>query len=111
MGTMTRCPAHPGETLRADFLQPLEMTVTDLAKALKLPPHRIYGLIKGKSRVDAELGLRLAHFFGHSERYWMEQQMDYDCWVASRMHGPKVKEEIAPLSRSEMRQLKLARAS
>lgn len=111
MGTVTRCPAHPGETLRTDYLQPLEMTVTDLAKALCVPPHRIYGLIKGKSRVDAELGLRLAHYFGHPERRWMELQLDYDCWVASRMHGPTVQEEIAPLPRSEARQLKLAQAS
>lgn len=111
MTNLTRCPAHPGEILRTGYLQTLEMTVTDLAKALNVPPHRIYGLVKGKSKVDAELGLRLAHYFVEPERRWLDLQLDYDCWVASRMHGPTLQEEIEPMSGAAMKELKLAQAS
>ncbi len=67
---MRRDPIHPGKFL-ADELAALNMTPTELAKALHVPPNRICQIIKGRRAMTADTALRLSQWLGTSAELWM----------------------------------------
>ena len=67
-------PIHPGEVLLLDFLEPLGVTQHRLAILIDVPPRRINEIVHGKRRISADTALRLARFFGTSERFWINLQ-------------------------------------
>ncbi len=71
-------PVHPGEILLDEFLQPLGLTQYRLAKGLSVPPRRINEIVHGTRAITADTALRLARFFGTSERFWLNLQTAYD---------------------------------
>ena len=71
-------PIHPGEVLLLDFLEPLGVTQHRLAILIDVPPRRINEIVHGKRRISADTALRLARFFGTSERFWINLQARYD---------------------------------
>ena len=78
MSTQNLLPVHPGEILLENFLEPLEISQDRVAKELKVPPRRIYEIVQGQRSVNADMAHRLAHYFGMSERYWLDLQARYD---------------------------------
>ena len=93
-------PIHPGEFLRLDFLEPLEMSQYRLAQELKVSQVRISEIVRGKRSITADTALRLARFFGNSARFWMGIQEHYDLDVAQTEIGARLEREIQPLKRS-----------
>ncbi len=71
-------PIHPGEVLLEEYLKPLVISQNRLAKSLSVPPRRINEIVHGKRGISADTALRLAHFFGTSERFWMNLQTTFD---------------------------------
>jgi len=71
-------PVHPGEILLAEFLEPLELSQYRLARSIDVPARRINEIVHGQRRITADTALRLARFFGTSERFWMNLQSRYD---------------------------------
>jgi addiction module HigA family antidote len=69
---------HPGEILLEEFLRPLGLTQYRLAKGLSVPPRRINEIVHGTRAITADTALRLARFFGTSERFWLNLQTTYD---------------------------------
>jgi antitoxin HigA-1 len=78
MAAKRLAPVHPGEVLMEDFLKPLALSQYGLAKALSVPPRRINEIVLGKRAISADTALRLARFFGTSERFWLNLQSSYD---------------------------------
>jgi len=78
MPNTTMPPIHPGEILAEEYLGPLGVTQHRLAVAIGVPPRRINEIVHGKRRISADTALRLARFFGTSERFWMNLQGRYD---------------------------------
>ena len=76
--TKRRAPVHPGEILLEEFLGPLGLTQYRLAKSLSVPPRRINEIVHGTRAITADTALRLARFFGTSERFWLNLQTAYD---------------------------------
>jgi len=74
-------PVHPGEVLLEEFLKPLGLTQYRLAKGLSVPPRRINEIVHGARAVTADTALRLARFFGTTERFWLNLQTAYDLEV------------------------------
>jgi addiction module HigA family antidote len=92
---MTRklTPVHPGEILFEDFLRPFGLSQYRLAKGLSVPPRRINEIVLRKRAITADTALRLARFFGTSERFWLNLQAAYDLDVErARLAGRLVKE-------------------
>jgi antitoxin HigA-1 len=86
-------PVHPGEILLEDFLKPLGLSQYRLAKSLSVPPRRINEIVLAKRAVTADTALRLARFFGTSDRFWLNLQAAYDLDVErDRLAGRLVKE-------------------
>lgn len=69
---------HPGEILKEEFLDPLNITAYRLSKSIGIPQTRTSQIIKGNRRVTADTALRLAKYFGTSAKFWMGLQDDYD---------------------------------
>ena len=61
-------PIHPGEILHEEYLVPLGITQHRLAIDIGVPPRRINEIVHGKRRISADTALRLARYFGTSER-------------------------------------------
>src|SRR5271169_5966950 len=81
-------PVHPGEILLEEFLTPLGVSQYQLAKAVDVPARRINEIVHGQRRITADTALRLARFFGTSERFWLNLQARYDLEVEKDRLGP-----------------------
>ncbi len=71
-------PIHPGEILMEEFLEPLGISQYRLAKDISVSPRRINEIVHGKRSITADTALRLAKFFGTTERFWLNLQVRYD---------------------------------
>ena len=94
--TKTMAPIHPGEVLLEEFLTPLGVTQHRVAVAIGVPPRRINEIVHGKRSISADTALRLAKYFGTSDRFWLNLQSRYDLEV-ERDHLGSVLDSITPL--------------
>lgn len=69
---------HPGEILKEEFLEPLNISAYRLAKETFIPQTRISEIIKGNRRVTADTALRFSKFFGTTAKFWLGIQDDFD---------------------------------
>lgn len=69
---------HPGEILKAEFLDEIGMSQNQLARALGVPGNRIHAIVNRARSVTADTDLRLCRFFGLSEGYFLRLQNAYD---------------------------------
>lgn len=97
-----RVPTHPGEILRHEFLEPLNITQTQLAERLHVPFQRINELVNGRRGVTPGTALRLARFFGTTPNLWMNLQAKYDLWETQGGRRWEEIESIEPLDRPDL---------
>ena len=93
-------PIHPGEVLLADFLEPLGVSQYRLAHDISVPPRRINEIVHGKRAITADTALRLARYFGTSERFWLNLQARFDLEVQRDVLGDRLKKEVQVLDRA-----------
>jgi len=93
-------PVHPGEILLEEFLKPLGVSQYRLAKDVSVPPRRINEIVHGSRAITADTALRLARFFGTSERFWLNLQTRYDLEKEKDRLGDRLKREIRVLAES-----------
>jgi len=89
-------PIHPGEIIKEEYLEPLNMSVNALAIALRIPAPRINDVVRQKRGVSIDTALRLARYFNTTAQFWMNLQISYDLKIA-RQNMVKIKNEIIPL--------------
>ena len=87
---------HPGEVLLEEFLKPLELSQNRLARYLSVPPRRINEIVLGKRSVTPDTALRLARYFGTSERFWLGLQADFDLEEAGLNLASRIEREVTP---------------
>ena len=96
----TIAPIHPGEVLLEDFLTPLDVTQHHLAISIGVPPRRINEIVHGKRRISADTALRLARYFGTSERFWLNLQARFDLETERDRLGSRLDREVSVLKRA-----------
>ena len=69
---------HPGRILLEEFLAPRGVSVWHLARDIDVPVRRIYEIVQGQRPINTDIAHRLAHYFGMSERYWLDLQARFD---------------------------------
>jgi addiction module HigA family antidote len=69
---------HPGEILREEYLRPLNLSATALAKKLHVSVPTVNDIVRERRTVSAEMAVRLARFFGTTEQFWLNLQGSYD---------------------------------
>jgi antitoxin HigA-1 len=94
-------PIHPGEILLAEFLEPLGISRNRLAKETSVPPRRVSEIVRGARAITAETALRLARYFGTSERFWLNLQTHYDLEVEKERLGDRLQREVRTLAKPD----------
>jgi addiction module HigA family antidote len=82
-------PIHPGEIL-ADELKELDISPTELARQIDVPPNRISQIVNGKRAITGDTALRLGHWFGTSAQFWLNLQAAYEIELAQQSAGRKI---------------------
>ena len=81
---------HPGRIILEEFLAPRDIRVFRLARDIGVSPRRIYEIVQGQRSISADIAHRLAHYFGMSERYWLDLQARYDLSVENERYRQRV---------------------
>ena len=77
-------PPHPGEVLKTLCLEPLEVSVTDAARALGVSRKTLSGIVNGRVGISPEMAVRLSLAFDTTAESWLAQQLQYDLWRAEQ---------------------------
>ncbi len=91
-------PIHPGEVLLEEFIKPLGLSQYRVAMDTRVSPRRVNEIVLGKRAITADTGLRLARYFGTSERFWLNLQARYDLEVEKDRLGNRLRQEVTVLS-------------
>jgi antitoxin HigA-1 len=68
----------PGEFLRLEFMEPLDITPYRLAKDVGVDQGRIEGILDGRRTITPDTAMRLSRYFGTSAEMWLNLQSLYD---------------------------------
>ena len=83
---MPRVRTHPGEVLREEYLNALDLSARALARALGVPANRITEIMRGERDVSADTAIRLARYFRTDPRFWLNLQAAHDISKAQAEH-------------------------
>ena len=89
-------PIYPGEVLKADFLEPLGLSVNALSRAIGVPRTRLNDVVRGRRGITADTAMRLARYFRISAQFWMNLQSHYELEVAEDANGQRLDAEVRP---------------
>lgn len=95
-------PIHPGIILSEEFLEPMNISQYRLAKDIGVPPRRINEIVKGRRGISVDTALRLARYFGLSERFWLNLQTRYDLETEKDRLSGRLEREVKVLAAAEI---------
>ena len=87
-------PIPPGEILSEEFMRPLGISVTALARDIAVPANRISQIVNGKRALSADTALRLGKYFGVSPEIWRDLQSEYQLRIARRTTWKHVERRV-----------------
>ncbi len=96
MKSSKRAPGHPGGILRRHYLEPLGLTVADLARTLGGSRKTVSKIVNERGAVSADMALRLSQAFGTTPELWLNLQQNYDLWHAAK--GSKGWRRVEPVA-------------
>ena len=88
-------PIHPGEILKEEFLDEMNISQYKLAKEISVPARRINEIVHCKRAITANTALRLGKYFGISPQFWTTLQSHYDLEIELDKLGSKLKDEVS----------------
>ena len=88
-------PTHSGETLLEEFLNPMSLTQRELATAIHVPYQRVNELVNGRRGITPSTALRLGRYFNVSAAFWLNLQLRWDLYHATRSEAEEL-EMISP---------------
>ena len=89
-------PVHPGEILKADFMEPLGLSVNALSRAIGVPRTRLNDIVLCRRGITADTAMRLARYFRIGAQFWMNLQSHYELEVAEDTYGRRLDREVRP---------------
>jgi len=81
---MIHNPRHPGEIVKSLCIEPLGLSITEAAKALKISRPTLSKLVNGRMSITPEMAVRLSMVFNTSDELWINMQAGYDLWLAQK---------------------------
>ncbi len=91
-------PIHPGEILQEEFLLPMEISQSRLAKDISVSTQTINEIVQGKRSVTPNTALRLSLYFGLSERFWLNLQSRYNLETEKDKLADRLQQEVRVLA-------------
>jgi antitoxin HigA-1 len=73
-------PIHPGQMLKEDVLPALGLSVSEVARLLKVSRQTLQRILSGTAAITPEMALRLGKFCGNGPVLWLRMQETYDLW-------------------------------
>ena len=73
---------HPGEILREDFIEPLGISITEMAAILGVSRKNLSQIVNEKTGISAEMAIRLSKVFKTSPHVWLGIQKEYELSMA-----------------------------
>ena len=77
-------PSHPGAIIQEFYLDELELTVSDIAKAMGVSPSTVGRIVQEKAGVSPDMAIKLSQVLSGTPDSWLQLQMNYDLWHAER---------------------------
>ena len=93
-------PIHPGDILKEEFLDAMNISQYRLAKDISVPPRRINEIVHGKRAISVDTALRLGRYFKMSPKFWLNLQAHYDLEVQSDKLKDKLDSEVKIFSKT-----------
>ena len=87
-------PVRPGEILLEEFLNPLGISQSKLARDISVPVGRINDIVLGKRAITPDTALRLSVYFSMTPEFWMNLQNHYDLKLAKQNLLPKIERSV-----------------
>ena len=81
---------HPGDILRHDFLIGSDIPTAEVAQASGVDEAVLERIMDRKQAIDAIVALRLSRYFGMSEGFFLNLQIDYELEEARRAYGAEI---------------------
>lgn len=91
-------PIHPGEILRAEFMEPMKLSMNRLALDLRVPVTRIAEIVHERRGITADTAMRLARYFNTSAGFWLNLQTAYDLEIAEDKFARRIEREVQPVN-------------
>ncbi len=82
MRKMKRQPTHPGKIIKEDYLEPLSITIKDMAESLGVSRKTLSKIINQRGSITPDMALRLSRAFDTTPNLWLNLQKNYDLWHA-----------------------------
>lgn len=79
-----RMPTHPGAVLREDILPAMEISVTELARSLRMSRQSLHRILAEEQPITPATALKLARLLNTSPEMWLNMQRDRDLWEQQR---------------------------
>jgi len=89
-----RAPSHPGGILQRQYLMPLSLTVSELARALGVSRKTVSKIVNERGSISTDMALRLSRAFNTTAELWLNLQRNYDLWHAAEESDDWKKVEI-----------------
>ncbi|MYD64606.1 MAG: HigA family addiction module antidote protein [Chloroflexi bacterium] len=87
---MFRRAVHPGEVLKGELAE-FDVTPTEFARQIDVPPNRVSQIIAGKRSVTSDTALRFGHWFGVDPQFWLNLQAQFDLAAAEESAGSDIR--------------------
>lgn len=94
-------PITPGEILREDFMEPMGISIKQLAHNLSVSPDRISEILNAKRSITVDSALRLQRYFGIEAQFWLNLQSEYDLRMMKRKIWTDIERQIIPIERND----------
>jgi addiction module HigA family antidote len=83
MRSRKRPPTHPGGIIKRQYLEPLSLTISELANTLGVSRKTLSKIINEHGSITPDMALRLSKAFKTTPELWLNLQQNYDLWNAS----------------------------
>ena len=91
---------HPGEILREEFLEPMNISAYRLAMELHVSPPTVNDIVREKRGITPEMAARLARYFGTSEQFWLNLQASHDLALEHDLKADRFEREVEVYARA-----------
>ena len=96
-----REPVHPGEILREDVLDSLNLTVSEAARMMGISRQQLHRILACTHPITAEMALRIGKFAGNGPNIWLRMQQNYDLWHIEK----KMKAELSKIQTAALHEV------
>lgn len=79
-----RQPTHPGGVLKRHYIEPLSLTISEIAKDLGVSRKAVSKIVNEKSAITPDMALRLSKAFDTTPELWLNLQAKYNLWMAEQ---------------------------